>query len=514
MDWMYSKDVRALIREGARQGIRLWVENGELHYKAPKGNMLAELRAALRSRRDELIGELSQPVFTKRGSVLDPVRYPEFWQDFWRETQANLSLSNTTHFALRLSGNISLERIHSALQWLARRYDVLRSRVRLVDGALCLVLENKDVPPLDVIDAQEARLPQLQTLVEQAVYTPFEDGQIYRARVIKVSANDYIVAVVIHHFVADAVSCKILTGQLIAKLRAEPSLGDSAELGSARERPLQYSDYLLGVNEWLSGAGLRYRLAYWQAQMREAPTVRFPLTHDPCSTATTRLDSLNIHINKALRAQVAHISSDARVPLAVVLLAAKFGALFHTLKTGDLVVHWTHSGRDDPKLLELVGMTVNCVPIRVSVLPEMSYAELLERVNDTYLLARGYQVPWGLLMRTLDDMGVRGIAPLFNYLPGKRIPKRNVTSTPRPAAELVFEHVIVKRPEDTNSVEWKSHEFTVVDSGEEMLANVKYMASRYQAAIIQQFARGFVFCLETIAKNPAQALGDVRRKAN
>ena len=507
---MDSNDVRALIREGARHGIRLWVEDGELHYEAPKGNMLASLRTALQSRKAELIGELSQPVFRKRGAAPGPVSYPVFWQDFWRETQANLSLSNTTHFAIRLSGDVSLERIESALQCLAHRYDLLRSRVRLVDGTLCLVLEDQVAPPMDVMDVSSdyssERLLRLQTLVEKAVYTPFEDGQIYRARIIKISANEYIIAIVIHHFVADAVSCKILTGQLIAALRDKDS--------HLKERPLQYSDYLLAMNEWLSGRGLTYRLAYWRAKMRQAPPVRFPLTHEPSSIATARLDSLTIHINGALRAHVARASSEAQVPLAVVLLAAKFGALFHTLKSGDLVVHWTHAGRDDPKLLELVGMTVNCVPIRVSVLPQMSYAELLAKVNDTYLQARGYQVPWGLLMRTLEETGVSAIAPLFNFLPGKRTPKRSGASLPQQAASLVFEHVIVKRPEDTNSVEWKSHEFTVVDSGEEMLVSVKYMPSRFQAATIRQFASAFLSCLEMIAKNPTRPLGDARRTAS
>src|SRR4051812_48603303 len=108
---MHERAARTLIREAERHGIRLWVENSQLRYEAPNGGIPETLRAALRSRRSDLIGELSVPVFKKRGGAPDLVRYPQFWKDFWEESQSNLALANAIHLAIKLSGQVRLQRI-------------------------------------------------------------------------------------------------------------------------------------------------------------------------------------------------------------------------------------------------------------------------------------------------------------------------------------------------------------------------------------------------------------------
>ena len=79
---MHARDIRALIREATHNGVSLWVENGELRYKAQKGEIAESLRAALRARRGDVIGELSKPDFRMRAHAPRLVRYPIFWRDF------------------------------------------------------------------------------------------------------------------------------------------------------------------------------------------------------------------------------------------------------------------------------------------------------------------------------------------------------------------------------------------------------------------------------------------------
>lgn len=514
---MHAKDVRALIRAATHSGVSLWVDNGELRYKAPKGELPEHLRAALRANRSDLLGELSKPDFRKRGGAPQLVRYPAFWRDFWEETQANLALCNAIHVALRLAGDISLERIETAWQQLISRYDVLRSRVELEAGVPCLVLAHcaPALPDcLDISGVPAVDLPKrMALLLEQAIYGPLEQGQLYRTRVIRISATEYIVAIVIHHFIGDPVSCGILADELTAKLREKsgPSAGTD-------ERPLQYADYLLAMSDWLSGEGLRYRLAYWQETMRGAPAVRFPLAHEPRPGVATRLDSVVIQIDTALRAGIARTAAATRIPVPVVLLAAKFAALAMTLSSNDLVVIMIHNGRKDPALLGLFGLTLNCFPVRITIRPGMSYAELLASVNDAYLLAEDYQVPWGLLMRSLREIGVSCVAPIFNYIPPRAyqyIP--TVGAAPgapdpfRRDARLEVDQIGVASPEETSTAAWKSHEFQVSDSGAEIFVSVKYTHSAYRRASVEAFARSLLLCLQMITRDPTRSLGDVVR---
>jgi len=492
---MYDRDVRKLVSNAAGEGITLWVENGRLHYRATRGDIPGPLRAALQSRKADLIGELDQPVFKKRGSTPHSLRYPQFWLDFWQETSGNLPLANVIHFAVSLTGDISPGRIEAALTTLVSRYDLLCSRVKVEDGAPCLILEQ--APTISVVVADDpAMLPRL---IQEAIYTPFEDGQLCRARIIEISPSEHVVAMVIHHFVADPVSCTILADELVASLHGRPP--------RTTERPMQYCDYLLGMNDWLSGAGLKYRMAFWQEHMKGAQPVRFPPAEDPPPAQVIPLDCLEIPIDEDLRTRLTRASATLRAPLAVALLAAKFAALAATLERSDLVIIIVHSGRDDPALLDLVGFTLNCFPVRICVLPEMSYADLFENVNEAYNRARDYQVPWGLLMRSLAQIGVAGIAPIFDYMPAKPEAKAPAGQL-REASGLQVRQLPVERPAETTSVDWKAHEFAAIDQGKGMLVTLKYAAAACRAGCVEEFVTAFRLCLEALARDPRQLLNE------
>ena len=500
-----ATQVRRLLRDAAHSSVSLWVEGGQLRYKASKGDMPETLRAALKSNRNDLIGALSTPVFTKKGHTPDLVQYPAFWKDFWEETRTNTALANAIHLAMKLTGDISLERIDGALERLTSRYDLLRSRIELRDGIPCLRFIPDQKVPLDFVDlsqtAEPERPPRLKALMEQAIYAPFEDGLLHRARVIRISAREYVLTFVMHHFVADPLSSTIVADELIASLYDEPGSQPLAD-----ERPLQYSDYLLGMIEWLPGDGLRYRLAYWQEKMRGAPAVHFP---PPCNPFPTEAEvvSVSIDVNERLRASVTRAAASFQVPFALVLLAAKFAALADTLQTTDLVAVMIHNWRDDPALQGLVGFTLNCFPVRLSVRPEMSYAELLASVKDNYVAARDYQVPWALLVRSLQEIGASSVAPIFNYLPLPRAVPGTQSSTHR-AVPLQVDHLDVAGPAQSGSVDWKSHELHVLDNGKDMLITVNYMPSRCSTAAATRFVETFRLCLERIATSPTRLVGD------
>ena len=133
---MNDMDVRTFIREAAMNGVMLWLEDGQLHFKAPKGKLTDAMLAVLRSKKHQLIGELSVPVFRKRPSPPAIVKFSECTKSFWEECEANTSLRHGLRFALKLSGQIDLTRIEAAFEWLSSRHDLLRSRVRVEDDGI------------------------------------------------------------------------------------------------------------------------------------------------------------------------------------------------------------------------------------------------------------------------------------------------------------------------------------------------------------------------------------------
>lgn len=502
---MNETDARVLIREAAINGVTLWMEDGQFRFKAPKGGMTNALRSALQSRKSELIGELSLPIFRKRASPPAVARFPADRKAFWEESEANASLRHGMHFAIKLTGKIELKRIESAFKRLISRHDLLRSRVRVGDdGIPFLQLDNDPSAPVSIVDlsGSAAASPPLQvkTAIERAIYAPFEDGRIFRAHVIKVSDFEHVVAAVIHHFVADPFSVEVVVRELMGGLQG----GHDAQLQTG-ERPLQYADYLLGMNEWLTGQGLDYRLGLSRNKMRGAPGVRFPLTEASQCAGPRKLDVLNIHVGETLRAKLVSAVEVAGVPFPIAILAANFAALASTFQRRDFFTVLLHLGRNEPVLFDMVGFTVGCFPVRVTVAPRMSYIDLMIHVHDSFVFARDYHIPWGMLMPLLDDIGASHVAPLFNYL----FDARDTTSTPPLSPDgggVGIESIAVESLEGTNSVDWKSYELHAFDTGVEMRVILKYMPATYQTAAVEQFANTFLRCLEALAADPAGRL--------
>jgi hypothetical protein len=47
----------------------------------------------------------------------------------------------------------------------------------------------------------------------------------------------------------------------------------------------------------------------------------------------------------------------------------------------------------------------------------------------------------------------------------------------------------------------------VLDSGADILVNVKYEPAKYQATAVHEFAAAFIRCIEVIAEDPTRPVG-------
>jgi hypothetical protein len=130
-------------------------------------------------------------------------------------------------------------------------------------------------------------------------------------------------------------------------------------------------------------------------------------------------------------------------------------------------------------LLPLLGNTIGCVPVRVTVTSQMGVRELLQQVHASFSLAQHYRVPWSLLMRTLEEEGIPCAAPIFNFIRGSHDGEAPPASFIQTDSTEVGD-MRVERPVEMTSVDWKTHQLDVFDSGHELFGTLKYDSTRYR----------------------------------
>ena len=486
------------MRKAALSGVRLRVQDNRLNYTATAGALSEAMRGEFQRWRTELIAELSLPEFKPRQNRETVLQLPEDCVHWLRETLQCVANTNFTHMIVKLSGPLDMERAERRLRAVFSRHDLLSARLRLVSGiaSLHFAPQSSDILTVTVVQpgADGNAAADLTQLLEQLVWGQFADGAVFRAFLLKISAGESVFGFVLHHFVGDYFSCRTLARETLAALTA-PS---SSEL-APEPRPLQYSDYFCALRDWSCGPGLAYREAFWKHHMAGTPAVRLPDQLSPGDALSAPINTVAFQVEQDLRSGLARTATDSGSSLLEVLVTAKLAALWNLLRREDLVVTAVVAGRDQPALLNMLGNTVNCIPVRVFVRPEMSFAELLERVRESYGVACRYQIPWHMLAPKLEEIGASVVSPTINFLPEWYFnqSERNPIS-----GEMAIQPMSIPAPPTSGLVEFhSSHAMLLCDTRRGLLGSVSFASSRYLQETIEIAIAEFMRCLREFAQD-------------
>jgi nonribosomal peptide synthetase protein BlmVII len=492
--------VRSLIGEAAERGVVLSVEGDRLRYSAPAGSLSDNLRGALRNSRLEVIAELSQPKFGARTGKHERLQLPSCFDDFWRETRASQSMASSTHVILKLDGKLTLEQMQTALQSVTSRHDLLTARFVMSAGPPSLLLEAADAPAIEVLDLSgdsAGSAARVREVIERTVWAEFADDPVFRVCLIQTAVTEFIFAFVLHHIVADFRSCEVIASEFLRMLLAPQDMSPPSNL-----KPIQYADYLFGLNEWLSGPAPLYRISFWKERMRAAPRVRLLPDYDPPLSPRACIELVPFIIPPDLRTRIANTASNCQATLFAAVLAAQFATLWTRLRQNDLVMAVVVSGRDDPILGDLVGNTIDCVPVRTSVLPDMTLAALTTQVHEAHRIACGYHIPRTMLVESLREIDSCFAAPLFNFVVGN-------TPTAAELGGIRVQPINHPAPQEMAGADWKGYELQMYDTGKQIHGIIKYMPNSYRKETLDSFLSSLLGWLEAFADRPRCTLADL-----
>jgi amino acid adenylation domain-containing protein len=327
--------------------------------------------------------------------------------------------------AIRIRGPLDAALLERAINEIIHRHESLRTTISTHNGEPFQIVAESLTLRLPVIDIghepRVAREARARALAAEISNQPFDlmCGPLLRFRLIRLDPEDHILAISIHHTIADGWSLALLQEELATLYEAL----SRAEISALPELPMQYRDFSLWQRERLMGGLLQRQLDYWRLQLKDLTPLELqtdrPQSSIPYSRGAQCKRVLPPVVTRAIQA---FGRREGATPFMTVLAA--FQLLLHRLcGRNDITVGAPVAGRGHPDSENLIGFFVNNLVLRTDLSGNPPFRELLLRVRETTLGAFAHQdVPFERLVEELQPPRDLSRNPLFdvmiNYLSG------------------------------------------------------------------------------------------------
>lgn len=403
------------------RGVRLWTEDGQLHFRAAKGALSQQDIDTLRARRAAIIealeaAELMQGIpTTRRPALQEPVPLTALQMRRWKyisEQSAGLS-ERTCIVAQHVLGPLDVDTLQASLQRIVRRHEALRSKIVLVGGVAMQCVDDDLRCELLLVDLENvpANDPKkVARLCEELVKEKVDlcAGPLVAAKVFRVSAHEHVLVIVAEHMISDAVSCEIMAKEMWAAYH-QTVQGRQCVLP---EVAVQFPDYVLWQHR-THRAWLAKHEDYWRKRVAGVACDKLPIDRTAREREPPVAEIVSFSLGEAVTARLRILARRERSLLSLLVLALYSAALARWLSQRDLLLAFVSNARDRPELQGVVGFLADYLHLRIEVDEEECFIDLLSRLTREFRSAYEHQdygrVP-DLIPQCLPELG-------FNWIP-------------------------------------------------------------------------------------------------
>lgn len=274
---------------------------------------------------------------------------------------------------LHIGGDVSEERLKTALMKLLERHEVLRTSFSIGEKGL---VQNIALPTEQWLNqaVEDAR--------EQAsdFVRPFlmDQAPLFRWDIRKEEkgTNIYLDW---HHSISDGRSMLLFCKELVELYN-----------GEKKQKPLfQYKDYAI----WEKKQDVTpYQKAWREYFVEGVPTMELPLDKTRKSTSGHKGNVLTTQLSEEMTKRIHSFCRANGVTEYMFLFAVYFVLLQKYTRQEDLIAGTVMSGRDKEEFEDMQGMFVNTVPVLTKVPKDTTFLELLKQVKERILFSYDNQM--------------------------------------------------------------------------------------------------------------------------
>lgn len=371
-------------------------------FEAPSIAELARRMDAVRREEQGLVPPPIQPV-PRNGDL--PLSYAQ--ERLWvlDQIEPDNPLYNIAR-SLRLRGALNTEALQRALNEIVRRHESQRTTFATKNGHPVQVIASELFLPLVVHDLtalpEEAREREARRIAGEEATRPFNlaTAPLIRANLVRLTDEDHVLLLTMHHIISDAWSAGILLQELGALYEAF-----SADKPSPlSELKVQYADYAAQERAWLQGEVLEKQLAFWRQQLKGVPpVVDLPLDRPRPASRTFEGAYEVLHVPREELAAVKDLGRQEGATLFMTLMAVFQALLSKYSGVEQIVVGTDLANRTVPETERMIGFFINLLAVRTDLSGNPTFRELLRRVREGLLESYAHQeVPFPTIVREIQ----------------------------------------------------------------------------------------------------------------
>jgi hypothetical protein len=503
-----------LIGSVLSKGVKLWSQDGRLHYKAPVGALTAAELAQIGSQKAQLLTLLDGETHRKEAHAQAMCSPPVY-----RAPLAFSQLAHWNHYRLkeraavrqiasatRLGGRLDVAGLRNSLDLLIERHEALRTRIVVSSEADAPLQEIGATMPWELEVEELTAFPQSERegeILRQIVRFILEPidvtkGPLFGVRLLKLGADEHVLIIALEHMISDAFSMGLLLRDLFA-LYAVTQQGRCASLP---EVSLQFSEYALWQRNTLH-ALLQTHAPYWEKRNREWRRLRFPVDEAVKDRTAVGWGMAPLLIQNPLKLKLLEWCRRQRTTLVMAVLAAYIGLILRWCNRSDLIIYFETDGRDRPEIANAIGYFATGLYLSVHALEHVPFLELLDRVTKAYCEAyerRDFSYVDTQLPRPEFTANTA-----FNWIPQRstiKVSELEGLSDPIEVSSLHFEHPMSKSLEtDSEPV------MLLYDTETQVVGGIHYPLKLFSAHTMERLAYNFSVFLQAILDNPEKPVG-------
>ena len=231
---------------------------------------------------------------------------------------------------------------------------------------------------------------------------------LLRVGLFKLEKGEHILAIDMHHIIADGTSLEIAARDFMTIFNG----------GLSEPLRIQYRDYAQWLNEELTGETLKKQASYWRQQFfGEIPMLNLPLDFPRPAEQSFEGNTLRFEIGPGEVKTLTAFALQENATRAMVLLAV-FNVLLAKISNRDeVVVGMPVAGRRHPDLQSLLGMFVNTLALLNEPRGEKTFKTFLNEVKERALESyENQEYPFESLVDLLEVRRDASRNPLFDVM--------------------------------------------------------------------------------------------------